>query len=182
VQTGFFMLADDEASFLQMVLDRGDSGIVEGRFFEQQRPALVGAVGDLGSASDLVLVNRRLMPVPACSGRGAGEMDGRFLFESYVDPTVEMNRSQMLGDVLVAGRLHCHDLRLSRDADAAAIHGKWYRALASWLTRRSVKYHGLWVAPAAADWSLNGGRLAFGSPVERVAVRSMADAPSSEPG
>ena len=124
-QINFFMLDSDYDEFICMLMARRDTHVIPGRFFDRIDPRPIKAQSQL-SGREITLVNAAIIPEPKCSGSGAGEFTGQFLFSIYQDPFIEMTRSVMIGDVLVPGRIYFKDIRRGQYVSNATTHQKWY--------------------------------------------------------
>src|SRR5512132_4227850 len=90
-QVHFFMLAEDERAFVQMLIGRGDTFLIPARFFESV-PQELSHPPAFASTRDMTLVNRSLMAKLRPSGRGAGPMKGKVFFDLLQDPACEFTR------------------------------------------------------------------------------------------
>src|SRR4051794_26174184 len=134
-QLNLFMTTEDEAAFFDVLFARTDTHVLRGSSFASRRPAPMSSRREIGKADALTLVNKDLMPVPRASSRGAGELTGRYVFELFRDPTIELTRSRRSKRRLVNGRLHAK-IGWLKPAEANAVYQAWYRAI-----ERGLKKH-----------------------------------------
>jgi hypothetical protein len=159
-QVNFFMLGDDEAELFAMLAQRGDVLFLPGRHFASARPRPLQQVP--ARPRELTLVNALLTPEPRCQVRGEDALLGRYLFDMYEDPHVELDRCRRRGQILHDGRLYWKAGRI-RPRELDRPFARWAAALARWITTRYRRIDaGWWVGPQAEAWSRKGGKLALG--------------------
>lgn len=172
-QVNFFMTADDENAFLDMLLSRVDTHVLLGGFFDSSSPIPLLSKAKVGKVKELTLVNKDIMPQPIASGPGEGELAGKYLFDMFYDPAIQLTRSHLSKDRLVSGRIYAKIGWLKRK-EANAVYKSWYGSIERWLKKR---YHRVnndwWFGPSAWEWSKAGGICCYGD--ELAFAGSLAD-------
>jgi hypothetical protein len=172
-QINFHMMEKDEREFEQFLLSRTDTLIFPTRWFKTRRPKHVSCLPPVSEAKKIEFVNSVLMPHPVCSAKGAG---GTYSFDMFKDPHIGFNRSYLVDDLLIPGRLYAKIGWLEPTEDNRVFSSR-YATLERWLKKRYTKNHrGWWIAPAAKRRSLDGGRLAYGENLPGVLIESLKDA------
>jgi len=158
-QINFFMDEKDDAEFFDMILGRGDTSFIIGRFSPTDVPVINNELPQFGDKLELHLVNSVITPKPRCSLKTE---DGMWLFDSFRDVHIELQRSHVDNCNLVPGRIYAK-IGWSTDEQSNKAFQCWYSSIERWLKRRYSRADSVfWIGPSAKRWSQSGGLLSFG--------------------
>jgi hypothetical protein len=161
-QVNFFMLPEDEQTFVEMLRDRGDTRFVHGRFHAKPTPPYTNRIAPTGNSEDcVVLVNPAFGDPPILHSRGSGEHEGEYGFDLYRDPHIEWSRCYLDKGRLVSGRVYS---KIGWADVDTRLYKRWYEGIARWIRTSYEPVKGWWVAPGAASWWRTGHLFCFGDP------------------
>lgn len=161
-QTNFFMTHEDEDAFFDFLCSRDDTHVLCGRLFESRNPIPVSTKNGLGKIPDLTLVNKEIMPRLKASARGGGDLKGKYLFDMFRDPAIELSRSRISKGRMLNGRIYAK-IGWLKPKEANTVYNSWYSAIERWLKKRYRRVDKTWwFGPDAWEWSMAGGVCCFG--------------------
>jgi hypothetical protein len=160
-QVNFFMLESDERTFLAALLDRPDTVVFAGRFFESPAPLPLRELPK-PEIIELTIVRADLLTYYPPILVGSGPYQGMYTFDLLKSAHIDWSRSALHGNALMSGRIYAKVGWLS-SSDHNRDYRSWYKATERWLKRNLSRLEDVWwLGPDAEAWSRSGGVLVFG--------------------
>jgi hypothetical protein len=161
-QVNFFMTKADEDAFLDYLFSRKDTHILNDRIFDSHDPCPLNSKEEIGTVTRLTLVNKEIMEQPNASQSGGAALTGKFFFDLFSDPTIEISRSRLSKERLLNGRVFAK-IGWLKPQEENAIYKSWYGSIERWLKKHYRRVDKLWwFGPGAWEWSMAGGVCCFG--------------------
>jgi hypothetical protein len=90
-QLNFFMTKDELVNEINQLLNSEDYLLFDKTFFDSESPETVSKITNIESLDRIVIWIKNDKLVPTCSAKGAGQFEGKFLFDVYKDPIIELD-------------------------------------------------------------------------------------------
>jgi hypothetical protein len=105
-QLNFFMTKEELVEEINQLLISEEYLLFEGAFFDSKIPKQINKKGKVGKLDRITIWIRNSKCYPTCSLKGEGEMKGKFLFDIYKDPIIEMDLGSLHNKLFSPGRLY----------------------------------------------------------------------------
>jgi hypothetical protein len=121
-QLNFFITRDEIKRKIDQLLISKEYLLFNEYFFDSRFPEPVTSTTGLDKTEEMIIwINHSVKP--KCSLKGEAEMKGKFLFDLYKDPVIELDLGKIKGKLISPGRLYYKSGRIEKE-DLRKLHGK----------------------------------------------------------
>lgn len=90
-QLNFFMTKNELVNEINQLLSSGFYLLFDKTFFDSENPETISKITNIDSLARIIIWIKNDKRLPKCSAKGAGQMEGKFLFDIYKDPIIELD-------------------------------------------------------------------------------------------
>lgn len=90
-QLNFFMTKDELLNEINQLLNSDDYILFDKTFFDSESPERINQITNIDSLNRIIIWVKNDNRLPTCSSKGLGQMEGKFLFDIYKDPIIELD-------------------------------------------------------------------------------------------
>lgn len=105
-QLNFFMTKEEVKEKLDVLFSSGQFQVFEGRFFDTQTPTPISEQDQLNNNADYTIWVNNDYCDAKCSVRGKVDLQGKFLFDGYKGPIIELSMCKFDDKLISAGRIY----------------------------------------------------------------------------
>ena len=105
-QLNFFMTDDELLNEIKQLILSDHCLLFDGKFFDTKTPAIISEITNIHSLDTIIIWIKNDKRSPTCSAKGSGRMEGKFLFDNYKDPIIELDLGKTEKQLISPGRLY----------------------------------------------------------------------------
>lgn len=105
-QLNFFLTDDEIKQRLNELILTDDFQIFNGPCFDTPKPVPVSDVIQLKGFSRVIVWVNNEYEIPLCSSKGLGDFEGKFLFDHFKQPIIEINSCKIVKKLISPGRVY----------------------------------------------------------------------------
>ena len=105
-QLNFFMTEDEIVEEVNQLLLSNNFIIFDKAFFNHEIPEPLSGLANANQISRFIIWIKNSNSDPKCSSKGKGDFSGKFLFDMYKDPIIELDFGHTVDNVISASRLY----------------------------------------------------------------------------
>ena len=163
MQINFFMDTEDDNEFINMLLNRSDTIVLLGEFYDTNNPFAIDYIPKYKEANRLMLTNKIINENCYCSKQIFKDGREKYMFDLFYDPNIEFCRCYFNNQILMQGRIFAK-VGWLKNEEHNKVYKSWYASIERWIKKNYKKIdNSYWIGKSAEMWSLRGGKLVFGS-------------------
>lgn len=105
-QLNFFMTKEEVKEKLDVLFALGQFQVFEGRFFDTETPTPISEKDQVMNNAEYTIWVKNDYCDAKCSVKAQGDYKGKFLFDSYKDPIIELSTCKFDDNLISPGRIY----------------------------------------------------------------------------
>jgi hypothetical protein len=105
-QLNFFMTENEIVHEVNQLILSNNFTIFDKSFFDDEIPKSISSITNANQISRFIIWVNNSNSEPKCSSNAAGDFKGKFLFNIYKDPIIELDFGHAVDNVIPASRLY----------------------------------------------------------------------------
>lgn len=173
-QLNFFSTQDEILSKVNTILCSGEFIVFNGTAFNTRTPEPVSELSQVTGFKNLTLWIKNSHRNPLCSSIGSGELAGKFLFDHYKDPVIEIENCSYRDNLVSPGRVY-FKAGWVEEEELRKLHQKLGNKVFRVFDKDSLRVEKLWrVSPEVKSWVSQGVELELGINGKRVTKENLS--------
>ena len=159
-QVNFFLSANEIRAILHKLMETNE--VFDGTFFNKEYPDPTKNINDLYDSKDLIFWLKNDFIRPRCSRSGGGMMTGKFLFDCYKDPIIQLDNCIWTDSLVSPGRIY-YKAGWIENEELRRLHKSWTARVSRLFSKGLKKIDSPWrISSSIENWVIQGGLLELG--------------------
>lgn len=161
-QLNFFFSKKELQEKILTIIESKEVEIFIGSFHDSDTPNPINSIEEIGEFERLVLWLKNELKEPKCSGKGSGEMVGKYLFDYLNDPIIEIDNITVSNNLMSPGRIF-YKTGWIENEELRKKHKNWANRIYKLFDKDTLKVNKTWrISKSIKEWIGNGGEIELG--------------------